>query len=206
MARDALNPLPDPASLPEQRTAVPQPPQLPLPRFGLRQLLVAVAVVCALMAAIFSSNGMMAIVLLLASLVVTLHVASTALGTRLRAHADQQQAWETAHGPPVGDRSAANAVLPAEVPLCGRRSTLRWLPLLVAAGALAGLCAGAVLLEVTIGNHTSTAGIVLGSVSLGVVGGWLAFLGTSFWTILRQGWREALAHQRQDEERHISRR
>ena len=201
MARDATNPPPDPPDPLKPLGAACQPPELPLPRFGLRQLLIFVALMCALMAAIFSNSGPVAIVLLLASLVVSLHIASTALGSRLRAHANERQAWEASHGPPIGSGAAASAVLPAEAPLYGRRTSLRWLPLLVAAGALVGFCAGAVLLKVTIGRHTSTAGIALGAISLGVVGGWIAFLGTSFWTIMRRGWREAVAHQKQDEAR-----
>jgi hypothetical protein len=200
MSHDAAKPLPEPVR-PAERARNAPPPELPLPRFGLRQLLVFVALVCALMAAMFSSDGLVAMVLLLAALVVSLHIASTALGTRLRAHANEHQAWEAAHKPASEAAAATASVLPVEAPLYGRRSSLRWLPLLVATGAMVGLAAGAILLKTTIGQNTSTAGLVLGAISLGVLGGWLAFLGTSFWTILRQGWREAVAHQKQDEAR-----
>jgi hypothetical protein len=185
-----------------------QPPQLPVLRFGLRHLLGFMAVVGTLLAGMVASDGVTALVLLLTVLVVVLHVSSTALGHRLNAHAERQRAWEAIH-PATDARGSAESVvaaLAAGSPLYGRRSSIRWLPLLVAAGALLGVCGGAVLLSATVGQRASVLGIAVGAISLGVVGGWFAFLGTSFWTIVRQGWLEAVDHQKQDEAGNAARR
>ena len=78
-------------------------------------------------------------------------------------------------------------------------TALPWLPRLITAGGLAGGVAGAILLSATVGHRTSAAGIVVGSVSLAVVGGWFAFLFGNFYGIFRHGLRDAVAEQRKDE-------
>lgn len=204
MADDASKPSSDSVPASEPSVAGTRPPELPVLKFSLRHLLAFVAVLCVLLAGVVGSNGMTSMVFLLAALVVALHVTGTALGSRLRAHADQQRAWDAAHGVSVAGASASTAARStrsAASPLYGRHSALRWLPLLVAGGALLGTVGGAVLLALTTGHRSGAIGIAVGAISLGVVGGWFAFLGTSFWTILRQGWREAVSHQRQDEAR-----
>lgn len=172
-------------------------------------MLASVAVACVLLVSLVAADGITSLVLLLAMLAVGAHVSSTVLGGRLRDHADRLRAWEAMQNPARAAGPLSTLVWaprPTESPLYGRRSSLRRLPSLVAAGALIGTVAGAVLLSASIGHRTSTAGIAVGATSLGVVGGWIAFLGTSFWTILRQGWREAVAHQKQDEARRRARR
>ena len=67
------------------------------------------------------------------------------------------------------------------------------LPLWVAVGAAVGGVIGAAVLELTIGDHTTAVGIAVGAVSTAILGGWFAFLGGSFWAILRQGWRDAVS-------------
>ena len=62
---------------------------LPLFRFGLRQLLLFVAVVSLVLAVIVSSQAITGLAMLLAALVVLLHLFSTALGTQLRCHANR---------------------------------------------------------------------------------------------------------------------
>ena len=63
------------------------------------------------------------------------------------------------------------------------------------AGIVSGGFVGAMLLAATIGHRTSAAGILVGSASLAVVGGWLAFLCGSFYGIFRHGLRDALAER-----------
>ena len=182
-----------------------RPPELPLLRFSLRQLFWFVTVLGILLAGIVASSpGITPLVLLLAALVVALHVGGTALGSRLRAHADQQRAWQMAHERPLGAGPAAHlssTELSTTLPLYSRRSSLRGLPWLVVAGALVGICGGAVLLSATIGHRTSGVGIAVGAISLGIVGAWFAFLGGSFWGIVHHGWREAVSEQKKDESR-----
>src|SRR5689334_24278477 len=63
---------------------------LPLFRFGLRQLLLFVAALGALLAALAVSHGLTVLMILLAVSVVVMHVFATALGTRLQSRADQE--------------------------------------------------------------------------------------------------------------------
>jgi hypothetical protein len=78
-------------------------------------------------------------------------------------------------------------------------TALPWLPRLIVGGSLLGGVIGAIVLAATIGHRTSAAGIIVGSASLAVVGGWVAFLSGSFYGIFRHGLRDALAEQRKDE-------
>jgi hypothetical protein len=180
----------------------------PLFRFDLRQLLWFVAALSGLMAALVSLPGLIAAALLLAVLVVSAHVLSTAIGTRLRAQTDEAQRREDCGN--LGEKLAGmrgdfelRAATPQNLkrsPWHRRGSTaLPWLPRLIIAGGLAGGVAGAFLLAATIGHRTSAAGIVVGSISLAVVGGWFAFLVGSFYGIFRHGLRDALAEQQKDE-------
>jgi len=166
--------------------------ELPLFRFGLRQLLVCFTLACLLMAAMAIVHAMTAMVLLLATLVVGLHLFSTALGSQLRAHANQPCDRQT----PAANRPKTDTQQPAtRSPWHVRQSTpLPWLPRLVLAASLLGGAAGVVLLSGTIGDRTSTAGIAVGSISLAVVAGWFAFVGYSFYGVFRHGLRDAMVN------------
>jgi hypothetical protein len=72
------------------------------------------------------------------------------------------------------------------------RAPLARLPLVVGGGILAGAVGGAVSLTWAIGDRSSIAGLAIGAVSVAVLGGWFAFLGSSFYSIFRHGWREAV--------------
>jgi len=197
-----------PASKPPTCTQLEEQPLL---HFGLRQLFWFVAVVSVLLAGMSARGGMTALALLLAALIVALHVASTMIGGRLRAQADERIARET--GQVFSEhihRSAAEGVeghphveLAPRSPWHGRGVTpLPWLRPIIVAGVLIGGLGGAFFLTLTIGHRTSPAGIAVGAISLAVLGGWLGFLGSSFYGIARHGLREALAEQQKDEARH----
>ena len=187
---------------------VSRPVQLPLFRFGLKQLLWTTALASIFLACIVSADGITATVILLASLVIVAHLFGTSLGSRLRARSDERYSWR-------GETSAPNIEeVPEECGLAeltivrsasrspwhGRGSTpLPWLRRLIVTGAVAGGVGGAILLSLTIGHRTSFSGVLLGSLSLGVLGGWFSFLGGSFYGIFRHGLRDALADQRGDQ-------
>jgi hypothetical protein len=192
-------PRPDPA---------PVAAELPLFRFRLRQLFVFVAALSTLLAAVVSSQGLIALALLLAVSVVAAHVFSTVLGTRLRGQADRAQALNQQNFPSfrVNDgrlgRPGGVVDLPPvrRSPWHRRGSTLLpWLPRLVITGIVLGGVGGAMTLAAAIGHRTRPAGILVGSFSLAVLGGWVAFLGGSFYGIFRAGLQEALADQQEDE-------
>jgi hypothetical protein len=185
-----------------------EPVEPPLFRFDLRQLLWFVAILSGLLAAVVSLPGLIAAALLLAALVVSAHILSTAIGTRLRAQTDKAQrlgecideSGKVAGAHVDSGRRPAMYLPLKRSPWHHRGSTaLPWLPKLILTGSLAGGVAGAIVLAATIGHRTSAAGIVVGSVSLAIVGGWFAFLCGSFYGIFRHGLHDALVEQRKDE-------
>lgn len=181
-----------------------RPSQLPLFQFGLRHLFGFVAAVSVLLAGMVVAGGVTALVLLLATLVVAAHVTGTALGTRLRSHADRRREGDFGLRISDGGLTASNPQFRAapRSPWQGRGGTpLPWLTRIVAAGAVLGGVGGVVGLALTIGHRTSLTGLVVGAVSIAVLGGWLAFLSASFYAIFRHGWREAVAEQKKDEAR-----
>jgi hypothetical protein len=187
--------------------AVPAGAELPLFRFRLRQLMIVVSLVSLLMAAMATSTGLTALVLLLAALVVTFHLFSTALGTQLRWHANRMQGRDLPQYATGRRRTRIVNELGLDTPHQRHRSPwhernstpLPWLTRLVVAAALCGGIFGAVLLSGTIGHRTSMAGIALGAFSLAVVAGWFAFVGYSFYRVVRHGIRDAMSDDRTDQ-------
>jgi hypothetical protein len=172
-------------------------------RFRLRQILAFVAFVSLLLAAIVSSSGLTAAVLILATLVIVFHVLSTSLATQLRSHTDRSIAQRAAANEQVAVQAVsverAIRANPPRSPWHGRGSTpLPWLTRLIAAAMAVGGIAGAALLTLIIGRETSAAGIVVGSLSLAVVAGWIAFVGYSFVGVFRHGLKAASADERRD--------
>lgn len=178
-------------------------PELPLLRFSLRHIFWLTLVLSTLLAVIAASDGLTATALLLAAMVVVLHVGSTALGRRLRIHADEQRAWEELHGAEAIDSSHRSSGLAQSAPsppslMHGREVALRYVTAWIAGGALVGGCFGGMLISLTIGHRTTLVGLVVGSASMAVLGAWFTFLGVSFWAILRQSWREAVDREQKD--------
>ena len=191
----------------EPKTTAVQPPepQLPILRFSLRHLFWFVTLSCVLTAMLVAAwdSGVTALAMLLATSVVVLHVSGTAIGFRLRAHADERQAWEASRGVvhlqwPTRQRTLETHVV-SRSPLHGHGIPLRRLPLWVAAGAVAGGLLGIVLLTATIGHRTSAVGVAVGAVSLAVLGAWFAFVAGSSWAIFRQGWHDAVSEHQRDQ-------
>lgn len=178
--------------------------ELPLFRFGLRQLLYFVAAVSAVLAVLALSSGLPAAVMLLGILVVIMHVFATALGSRLRERADRANAFESSHELPIhsiasaAERQARLAAMKFDPrsPWHARGTTvLPWLRRLVIVAIACGGVAGAVYLAATIGYRTSPAGVIVGGLSVAVLFGWIAFLVGSFYGVFRHGFREAVAEQ-----------
>jgi hypothetical protein len=178
-------------------------PQLPVVRFGLKQFLWWVTGACLLMAgmAISARSGSMSpLVLLMAVLAVGLHIGGTAIGMRLKAHANERRAWEAGRipgeaindGPPPMASKALPRQPQTRSPLHGHDRPLRRLRSCVIAGAVLGGGLGVAALWLTIGDRTSAAGIVVGALSTAIVGAWLAFVAANSWAIFRQGWLDAV--------------
>jgi hypothetical protein len=184
-------------------------PQLPGLRFGLMQFFWCVTGICLLLAAMamLARTGTMSpLVLLMAVLVVALHIGGTAIGMRMRAHANERRVWEAARNQGTSGEltdeghegqpcTAAMQVMPEakpRSPLYGHERPLGRLRQCVVAGAILGGVLGAVVLSLAIGSRTSPAGIAVGAVSTAIVGAWLAFVGANSWAIFRQGWIDAV--------------
>jgi hypothetical protein len=179
-------------------------------RFGLRQLFVFVAAISTLLASLASSHGITAVVILLAAAVVGMHVFATALGTSLQSRTEQKQLRQRSaqlkidaeNASPSEESAKLQAIRSApRSPWHGRGATyLPWLPRLVISAMLLGGLGGGIFLGGTIGHRTSIEGIIVGAASFAVLGGWISFLGGSFYGVFRHGFREALAEQKKDQE------
>lgn len=181
-------------------------PQLPVLRFRLRHLFWCTTGIAVLLAALIlcsRADGGLPLGLLLAVIAVLLHLGGTAIGTQLRSHANERRAWEAARQrsgvaddhPPMATAATVSMPPGRRSPLHGHQKPLRRLPLFILAGAIIGGCLGVILLTITIGSRTTPAGIAVGATSTAVLGAWIAFVAASSWTIMRQGWRDAVSDE-----------
>jgi hypothetical protein len=182
---------------------------LPLFRFGLRQLFLFVAAVSTLLTALATSGGVTGLIVLMAVAIVVMHVFATALGTRLQTRTEQEQLRLQSAHPENNDSNQSAFEQSAKLqairsaprsPWHGRGCTyLPWLPRLVVGTMVVGGLAGGLLLGGTIGHRTSLEGIIVGAASFAVLGGWISFLAGNFYGVFRHGFREALAEQQKDQ-------
>jgi hypothetical protein len=170
------------------------PPESPLFRFRLRHLLLFVTGISLLLAGLVTLQGIPALAFLLAALVVTFHVFSTALGSRLRSHTDREQFREFGRPRQVPTHPS----MPPPWYGC-EGNAVPWIPRLIVTAVLFGGCLGAGLFSLTVGQQTSIAGLALGAVSFAAISGWFAFLLGNFYATFRRGLREALDNERKDQ-------
>ena len=166
-------------------------PQLPVLRFGLKQFFWWVTGACLLMAgmAISARSGSMSpLVLLMAVLAVGLHIGGTAIGMRLKAHANERRAWEAGQipGEAIDDGPPPMALVPLtrkpqlRSPLHGHDRPLQRLRQWVVAGAVLGGALGVAALSLTIGDRTTRGGDCGGSRVDGDRGGVAGVCGGEF--------------------------
>lgn len=163
---------------------------LPL-QFGLKTLLVAMAVVAALCAVAQVVSGYAFLVLLFFLALIAAHVLGNSLGTRLRAQTDRL----AASGLLDADRPPLTSALPARL-ASGRLAQHRRLPRalagLVLSGAAFGGLAGGLVIAAVCCDQITPPGIVLAVVSSAALGGLAGFLAGSFYTVARGALDEAL--------------
>jgi hypothetical protein len=185
----------------EAATSTPPRPQPTLFRFGLRNMLLVVGALCVLFASMSAVGGMLSLAILLLALVVTAHVLSTFVGTRLRDGSTAASQWEAANGvreqePYLAVDSLRRVIHPHEAErsqhLQGRGLSVWWIIWVVAVGgvAAAGVCT-AVMIEL-LWPRIGVPAIVAGAVAAGVLAAWTVFLGLSFYLTSRRAWQEAL--------------
>jgi hypothetical protein len=179
----------------------PQCRQPALFRFGLRNLLLSMGALSVLFGAMSAVGGMLALALLLLTIVVAAHVLSTFVGTRLRDGSTAASAWEAASGRrPLEPYLAIDSRRPATDAgekgrvrhLQGHGLFVRWMLIAVAACGLVGAAACAVVMAALLWPKIGVPGIVAGAIAGGILAAWAAFLGLSFYIILRRAWREAV--------------
>lgn len=171
-------------------------------RFSLRKMLTYVGLLCVLFAAMSAAGGMFAIALAIFALVGTAHVLGTFVGTRLRAMATETARREGRDRPlpPVrmadrprprpGDAGSPKRVAARQ--LRGRGPVMRRWVWSVAAGSVAAAVGFGGAMWALLWPKVGLAAIFAGAVAAAILGGWLAFLGFSFYSITRRAWREAV--------------
>jgi hypothetical protein len=170
---------------PEERVEVLGPP-----RFTLRTLLAVITGLCCLFGLMAALGSLWSIAILLIAGLVLAHVLGNSLGTKLRDRATRASALEAG---PAGPRATAiNACVQP-----GRLSQQIRLSRITLVMALGGAMAGAFLGAVGSAGAYPEAGtpaVALGTVSAAVLGAFAGFMTCSFVLVMRQAWREALAH------------
>lgn len=161
------------------------------PQFGLRSLLLAMAVVAAL-CAVMQAVGMYAFLVLLFFLgLICAHVVGNALGTRLRAQGDRLARG----GARWGDPPPTSGRLPAQISgsrLAKHGQLPRALRGCILLGAGAGGLTGGSLITIVCREHITTPGILLAVISSAALGGLAGFLAGSFYSVARGALHEAL--------------
>ena len=154
------------------------------------------SVLCALLV---RTSGVWPLVIGVGTLLVATHVFGNLIGTRLRDTSAEVRHWRALQlgldeDRPVATTNPAEIVrfeLPATTPLASSDRIGRWIPLVVLGGVLLGATAGGAVIWLAIGSRITWAGLLVGTVSCGVLGGWFAFLASSFGLIANHAWRHA---------------
>ena len=188
------------SSLPQTTPGVDKDSREPqLFRFHLRHLLLGVTLFCIFCAMLVLTDGPWPLVITSAVLLVGAHVMGTAIGTRLRNTSGDVSRWLVSQPeghlerPRVTGRSVEEVrdVLPPSSPLATKQPVARWTRWFIVAGISLGLIGGAVAIGLSIGGRISWAGWLVGTISCGILGAWVAFLGSTFGAIARHAWKDA---------------
>lgn len=159
------------------------------PRFTLRTLMIVVTALGCLFGFMSAMGALWSMVILLFVCLALAHVIGNTLGTRLRegAHHDAQSGIEPR---PIVVRDNTPVVAPEHLT---RRARLGRITLLMlVCGALAGAVGGA-LLSNELYPESGAGPLAVAVVSAAVLGGFAGFLTSSFISVGRAAWREALA-------------
>ncbi len=157
-------------------------------QFGLRSLMLAITLCGILFAAMSALGALWSATLILFLSLAAAHVVGNALGTQLRDAGSRQP------GPvePAVPFDAARPPVPTAQRLRERTGVSRGMLVIAAIGGLAGGTLGGVALAATLGEQASLAAFALGVVSSAVLGGFFAFLSSSFCFVFSRALGEAL--------------
>lgn len=168
-------------------------------KFGLKQLFFIVTLgglFCTLMVI---THGVWPLVILLLALLVLGHVLGNLIGTRLRDTSYEVRQWRATdpRQDPDYPRATpqpyelAKLSLPDETNLANFNKLVRGMRWILLGGFSLGALLGGTFLATAFGNRIGWPGWVVGTISSGVLGAWLAFLGVSFTVIARDAVRQA---------------
>ena len=191
----------------EPPTAAPDSPPRPpsgdleptLLRFGLRPwfyFISAVVILCGLMARL---QGTWAVAVGFVAALVGAHFLGAILGTRLRDTSQDVQRWRgrlvsSERDEPIALPQPVNVrtlQLPETTPLAASGARVWWNRWAILLGGASGTGLGAAALWSTRAADVTPLGLLLGALSAGVIGAWIAMLASNFWNIARQAWRHA---------------
>lgn len=163
-----------------------EPSPLDPPRFTIRALLLATALVGALLAMYQAIGGYAAVLIVILALAVVAHVAGNAIGTKLRDRSTQSRPAATE--PP---RQLQQGDYAPKTNLAARES-LGW-PLLIATaiGVLAGALAGALLFTHWEMEKATWEDTLLGALAFAMLGGMSTFVAAGFAQVMFRAWRQA---------------
>lgn len=182
------------------RTPTQREPPPQLFRFGLRQLLIFVAGLSALLAILSHTEGATPVVIGMGVVLVGGHIFGTMVGTRLRDHSRQLSAWQAKQV--VGGDAPQIRPLPPGVsaadyttvsPLADRVVVPWWGRLLTGAGIVLGTVLGGWFIHVVVAEPMTWAEWTIGAAVFGLSGGALGYLGGAFGCVTRVALKHAHA-------------
>lgn len=181
------------------RRSVPESREPNLLRFGLRQWFLFVSGIVILTAILAQLDRLAALAAAGLAALIAAHVFGAVVGTRLRDTSGEVTRWRGRVGSP--DRDAPVALpqpvavntlqLPETTPLATLGAGAWWNRWAIAGGGATGAGMGAAALGASGSADITRLGLLVGAVSCGVIGAWLALLASNFWSIARQAWRHA---------------
>lgn len=203
MSAEKLQPAAKPAPLPGLADDEPTTPGEI--QFTLKTLLASVAVIAGLLAVVTLVNTLTSVLLIWFVLLVFCHVAGNAWGTKAAARKlAQQQAKSQRAKDQSGNAQASAETLrqmqaaPLPASHLSHRSALKWWLLLpIPAGAVLGGYAGLLLLFGRIEDVPTWRALIVTGISSGLIGGFLAFLISSFLGVAIFALFDAHRHSRQ---------
>ena len=189
-----MNSTPHPPSPDVSKSREPQ-----LLRFHLRHLFIMVTLFSVLCAVLVTAEGPWPLVVVSAVFLVGAHVLGNLIGTRLRDSSREVSHWLSSQ--PEGHKELprvttrpldqVKADLPPSTPLASKQRVARWTYWFVGMGASIGLIAGGAAVGSLSSHEMTWAGWLVGVISAGILGAWIAFLASTFSAIARHAWRHA---------------
>jgi hypothetical protein len=186
--------------------SLPPSPSLPrepqLFRFGLRRLFLLVTLLAILLTLLVSTSGPWPLVICMVTLLVAAHVLGALLGARLRDTSPEIRHWRAmqpnvdSDQPVTADQPVrlADLELPQSTPLADSGQVMHRRRWVVGLGACVGGVCGAMAILHRGDPAPGLAALAVGTLSFYVLGGWAAFLVSSFVAIVHHAWRQA--HER----------